>query len=407
MRLPSLIAGVLLIPAIYLAGRVLYGRYAGLLAASLAAESPYLVARSTDARGYALLMLCFVLTVALAGAQLGRRNAFGWLLFAVITALGFFAVPTMLYASGAVALWFAANTWLADDPRARRLRVRDLLLTGAVAGCLVLLLYTPVLAVSGVSALTDNHWVQSKSAARLLELWPARLADLREIWLRDPMLPIGWRLATGFAVSLLFHQRLARHPLPFWIPALGFCATALVAQRVAPNSRFFSVLFPLYLISASAGLVFGLERLAGRARTATPSLVPALSLVVVCLSAALLIRSDRVYRDGDSGRVHALRAAADFIEDRLRAGDRVFGDAAPGMVYELHARNVSSDRFLTPEGREHRLFVLAGSRREAVGWAERNGDLARFGDPKLLVRFKPYVPTSWYRFRRRGDATGD
>lgn len=399
IRLPVLLAGAALVPVTYAAGRLLHGRRAGLLAASLVAVSPYLVARATDARGYVFVMLFAMAALALAAVSLRRSNAWAWTLFALATALGFYAVPTMLLAWGGIALWFAANAALRGDA-ARPLR--DLALASAVAGALTLLLYAPVLAVSGLPALVDNHWVQPRAWSELAALWPERLAELGRIAVGDPLLPaMGALLTVGFAVGLVFHRRLAREPLPIWLPLLLWCALVVVVQRVAPWSRVWSFLLPLFLLTASAGLVYAVERALARRSALVPALALAFAALVWGPSAGLLLVSDRVYRDGDSGRVHALGEAAAFIEGELRAGDRVVADAAPGLVYELSARRVPPGRFLTPPGRERRLFVLAASAEEAEARiAEAEIPPAEFGAPELLARFPRYVPTAWFRMER-------
>ncbi len=57
VRLPSLIAGTLVIPAMYLLGRELYDRRTGLVAASFGAASPLLIWYAQEARMYAFVAL--------------------------------------------------------------------------------------------------------------------------------------------------------------------------------------------------------------------------------------------------------------------------------------------------------------------------------------------------------------
>jgi predicted membrane-bound mannosyltransferase len=89
LRLVAMISGVLCVPAGYLAARAHYGRGAGLLAAALIAGSSSLVEFSTNARGYTLLALITLLQIALAAHVVRRPNRPGWLLFALLAALGF------------------------------------------------------------------------------------------------------------------------------------------------------------------------------------------------------------------------------------------------------------------------------------------------------------------------------
>ncbi|MFP5488263.1 MAG: glycosyltransferase family 39 protein, partial [Acidimicrobiia bacterium] len=86
VRLPSLLAGVALVPALLWTGRVIYDRRTGWLAAGFATIAPFLVWYSQEARMYTMFMLFATVAV---GAQvqairLGRRR--DWLLYAASTA---------------------------------------------------------------------------------------------------------------------------------------------------------------------------------------------------------------------------------------------------------------------------------------------------------------------------------
>ena len=62
MRLPALIAGILLIPATYLLFRVISNNLAALLSSALVAVSSPLIEFSTNARGYTTVTLyvCYI-----------------------------------------------------------------------------------------------------------------------------------------------------------------------------------------------------------------------------------------------------------------------------------------------------------------------------------------------------------
>ena len=61
IRLPVLLAGILLIPVTYCAGRVLYGKHSALIAAALVTAASPLVSYSVNARGYILVCVFFLL----------------------------------------------------------------------------------------------------------------------------------------------------------------------------------------------------------------------------------------------------------------------------------------------------------------------------------------------------------
>jgi hypothetical protein len=63
VHFPSILAGTLLVPAMFLAGRELFDRRTGLVAAGLVAFAPLVIWYSQEARGYAILMLLATLAV--------------------------------------------------------------------------------------------------------------------------------------------------------------------------------------------------------------------------------------------------------------------------------------------------------------------------------------------------------
>jgi hypothetical protein len=86
VRLPSLIAGTLVIPVVYELGRELYDRRTGLIAGSFAAASPLLVWYSQEVRMYMFVTL-FGLLALLTQLRVIRRPTFGrWAAYILATA---------------------------------------------------------------------------------------------------------------------------------------------------------------------------------------------------------------------------------------------------------------------------------------------------------------------------------
>ena len=111
VRMPSIIAGTLTIPAVYGLARELYDRRTGIVAAILAVPAPFMVWYSQESRMYALFMLLAVLSVwsQMAAMRGGRWKAwFSWsLTTAALLATQWFAVVPILVEeiAFAVVLW--------------------------------------------------------------------------------------------------------------------------------------------------------------------------------------------------------------------------------------------------------------------------------------------------------------
>ena len=133
LRLVSLLAGTATIPLTFALGRMV-GQRTGLVAAALAATSPFLIYYSTEARAYAL-MAFLVLAAALALLRALRSCEWGWwILYSVCTCAAAYTHYISVFALIALALWA-----LVTQPAAR--------LRTAVALVGAAILYLPELPV--------------------------------------------------------------------------------------------------------------------------------------------------------------------------------------------------------------------------------------------------------------------
>jgi uncharacterized membrane protein len=86
VRIPSLIAGTLVIPALYLLGRELYDRRTGLIAAAFGAVSPLLIWYAQEARMYAFVTLFGLLALWTQLRAIRNPSAGNWAAYILATA---------------------------------------------------------------------------------------------------------------------------------------------------------------------------------------------------------------------------------------------------------------------------------------------------------------------------------
>ncbi len=87
MRLPSVLAGTALVPAVALLGRRCVGPACGLIAAALAACSPLLLFYGIESRAYSLAALLSCASVVLLLAAVDRGGKLRWVGWVLLTAL--------------------------------------------------------------------------------------------------------------------------------------------------------------------------------------------------------------------------------------------------------------------------------------------------------------------------------
>jgi hypothetical protein len=142
VRLPSLIAGTLLVPALYFAGRELYNRErVGVLAALVGALSPLAVWYSQEARMYSLFMLLALLAVWMQVRVVRRGRPVDWVLYTLASVAllwtQYFGVLQVLVQQGAFAGVFVYR-WRSGVPIGRAL------IAWAISALTIVLLCLPL-----------------------------------------------------------------------------------------------------------------------------------------------------------------------------------------------------------------------------------------------------------------------
>jgi len=378
LRLPALLAGVLLVPATYALARLLHDRRTAFLSAMFVAASSYLVEYSTNARGYMLQALCFVVLLSLIVIAVRRDGLSALFLAALVAALGAYAVPTMLYGVVVAGAWF----WIqARRVRLSRIAPRHLAVSGLVLGLVVSLVYLPVLLVSGPDKLVANRFVAPLDLSELALELPTSLAHTWAVWNRDIALPISALLLLGFVITTVADVR--RKTMPLGVLAATVCLAIALLQRVAPYERVWLFLLPLYFVLSSGGLV----RLSqGR----WPGLVVyAAGLVGAGVIAVTTFTSGSVLASPETGRFVDAEAVARTLSGRLAPGDAVLTlvpASQPELQYYFPRFGLPIDTLVRPPEEATRLYVVAlpDTTPAVVGW-DHPEPIQRFPGAVLLA----------------------
>ena len=292
VRLPAFTAGVLLVPAAYWLARRLYDRWTALLAALLVAVFPILVNYSTNARGYTLVALFTLLTFSLGTIVSREKNIFIWGLISLLSALGFYTLPVMLFPFGILFAWLFLENQAAGP--GSYLSKFDFLLHWAAAGLgaaiLTLLFYTPILIYSGPQKLFENGFVAPLPWPDLLETLAHRFGETWSEWTFRIPLYLAILLAAGFILSLVFQRRLSTIRFPVQGAAILWIVVLILVQRPNAWAKVWLFLLPLMLIWSCAGIVGLLAKVRLKLLRGQPLalVVVAPALLVAILHAARL-----------------------------------------------------------------------------------------------------------------------
>ncbi|MFN6945711.1 MAG: hypothetical protein ACK4ND_12260 [Cytophagaceae bacterium] len=239
-------------------------RYAGFLVATLAIFSFFFsemgIYYSFAGRGYFFLMLfsAFSFFFVLELIQHSEHRRVCWFVFIVSSILGFYTVPVFLYS--AVSLGIVVMFYVLRQKNYALLK--ELTTSVAIIGFAVIILYMPVILISGLKSLVGNPYVISVSFIEYLQSFPGYFQHIQwELIGRKHGFPIF--LATVFiAVFLLLRKELSpgSHKLLFSALVMVILSYVLMTiQTVFPPGRALFYKSFYFFVAFSIVLVFFLE----------------------------------------------------------------------------------------------------------------------------------------------------
>jgi hypothetical protein len=261
-------------------------------------------------------------------------------LLVVLSALGFYTTPVMLYPFGVLFTWLLLST-LACETRpvygSALQFIKYLLAAGFATGLLTAILYTPVFLTSGVQSVIANRFVIPLSLGDFIEVLPLKIGETWQTWNTGVGIT-GFIFLVGVLLSLVFHRRIATHRLPLQLAALAWLAVELPVQRPYPWIKIWSFLFPLFLMWGSAGLLALLKNIRLKAwKYASPAGILTGATLVVVVSASLF---SAIYHYRTVNAPGEIESTTLFLKSQLQPGDIVVvanpDDAPLWYYFELH-----------------------------------------------------------------------
>ena len=351
LRLPALLAGILIIPAMYITARRFFSPDQAVAASGLAAVTPLFIHYSVNGRGYTLLVLFALLLANFAGILVVRGTRPALIAFVLTAALGFYTIPVFLYPMAGICLWVMLTYWFTKEPWQDRLRRLGTFLGAClIAGLLTFVLYSPVIFFgSGLSSIVGNEIVKSLNWSTFLENLDPRINQAWDTWMMGIRPALEYLLLGGFLISVFFHRRVSNQKLPMQVFLALAAAILLVLQRVTPLPRIWIYLEAFFLMFAAAGLVWladlTLRKAAGPTRSER-MLLFAIPLVFVVTFTQILIAREQnpVFADRD---LLPEAYAADYIADHLQPEDTIIatGPVDIQTAYYLILHGIPFDRF--------------------------------------------------------------
>jgi mannosyltransferase len=363
LRFFSLFFGVLAVPLVYRLGRRLFPSHQALplLAALLAATSPYLVWYSQEGKMYTLVVCLVLLSMERYLAALGEEgwpsSAIGgwhrWLGYVLATTATFyvhFVAALMVPAQALLFLILRRRAWGA--------RWKPWLISMAVLA----VPYLPLLAWQLPLLLQRGE--TGFSFVPLHEMLYSLLASysLGVSWAGTPAI-LALFLGLVLAAALLWKERGI-----FWVPGI-----VLVIWLLVPVTALFliSLVRPLYtaryLIFVLPALLFlvamGLTAIAGRSRL----------LAGLLLAVLLVVNGWGLWQQATTPVKTDFRAATRYVMDRLSPGDLIVFQIPYGRYsFDYYAQQERRPSPAPLPGAAYQVFLpsIAAGRGEGYRWAD-------------------------------------
>jgi hypothetical protein len=366
VRTPTLIVGLLMVPASYWLGRRLYSRETALLSAAWVAVFPVLVEYSVLARGYIVLGLITLLILALGDYVREHRNRFAWLCLIVCSALGFYTVPVMLFPFGALYLWLFLSCILGDTKayRSKADFIKHWLVSGLATALLTALLYAPIL-LNDLTALLGNRVIAPLGWDIFpITIW-VRLKNTWADWTRSIPGFIVVLGVLGLAAGLMFHRKISRHRFPLQIAFLIWIALMLVTRRPNMVPRMWLFLAAPVLIWSAGGLIESVKLFSAAWKNPLPlsKIVLGIGLVsVVALGLATIPTIRKRWEQKSS-----VESAAVYLKSHLQEDDLVIASTKylPQLKYYFEIYAIPQEN-LRRSGSFPRAFILIGQQERAT-----------------------------------------
>jgi len=256
VRAPAFVAGVLGVPASFIAARRFFTTQQALAASVVLAVMPNIIAASANGRGYTLIILFSLLLMNFAGTLIKEQSLPALAAYAITGALGFYSIPIFLYPMAGISLWVAV-TYLATTTSWKHQwgNLRNFLLTCAISGVLTLILYSPVIIFgTGFDSIIANNIVKSQTWHDFGDNLLIRSSLTWQSWMTPHTPIIRYLFGMGFLLSIALYRNISNQKLPLQVFIVIGAGIMLVLQRVMPLPRIWGYLEMFYFIFSAVGL---------------------------------------------------------------------------------------------------------------------------------------------------------
>jgi hypothetical protein len=321
-----------------------------------------------------------------------------WLFIVILSVLGFYTIPIMLYPFGVFVIWLLMSVVFDKEKPDRVIFIKRLIVSCVFTVILTVLLYIPVFAVSGVGSVVANRFVTALPWQAFFDVLLHSLRLVWSYWNRDIPLLLEYIFVVGFFISLIFHKRIRKdNHFPIVLSAPILLIPLLLLQRVVPFTRIWLFLLPLYLGVAASGIRYILQPLK---KYMGSYMTHIFVVLAICLSISLginVIRTQSVYYSNETGTMRDAKDITMYLKAILKPDDRVLADGPSYdvLVYYFELHNAPTNNINKKVSDSVRIFIIVnkaeGQTLEGVvkKFVERENQVVfDFSIPRLISEYE-------------------
>ncbi|MBC8334245.1 MAG: glycosyltransferase family 39 protein [Anaerolineales bacterium] len=365
LRMPTYLAGLLMIPASYVLGKNLYSSSTGMLSAVAVAVFPELIQFSSVFRGYIIVALLTLLGLILGDKLRREKNRFGWAVLIILFTLGLYTIPTMLFPFTILYYWLLFSVFVNDFGSSYESK-QDFLSywfsSGILTGLATFVLYSPILLFSR-NDLFNHHWLipvpwdvlPNRMWGKFLNTWAEWTAPIPEL--------LVWLGIVGIIISFIFHRKFAKHKIPLHIVFVVGISTMILIQRPNAWPRVWSFTIAPILVWVAAGIIFPLSNFKIRAWF-LDWIVIGIAFIILLWGAAQHIPNLSTYPVEKS----KAEMTASYLQTELHENDMILmdGSYAPFLEYQMLIQGDFSKNFIRDYNFERVLLIVVTKNGESL-----------------------------------------
>jgi len=363
LRLPTICTGILMVPAVYFFAKRFYSLETALLSSILVAVFPIMVQYSVMARGYIIIGLITLLLFTLGDYVRTQKNRFAWIFIAVLSALGFYTIPIMLFPFGALYIWLLGS-WILGDTHSYATKSEFLkywLASGIGAALMTILLYAPIMVYS-----FDRFFGNGFIAPVEWDVFPITTwTRLRNTWVEWTIsIPLWLALlgVFGVLISLIFYRRFSKQKFPSQLAFILWIVALMLIRRPDMLPRFWLFLAAPLLVWSAAGIVEPLQRIPltiGKGWNPVQGFVAVIFAFTLVFGLMTVPSLPARLRQKDE-----VENAAIFLKDYVNQKDLVTASTVhlPALRYFFNYHDIPSE-YIRQSGAFQRAFIIVDRQR--------------------------------------------